>query len=175
MAACATRGNLPAVLAAASADITLETTSGHGHTLGEWLTVFNLLAVVIDPYTHQSGWILPTASRLFLHYEEADIRCAFVACCDAEGARSFLGGFAAEHLVLVDPDRELVRSLGIERLPALVHLAQDASVLGSSQGWNAREWSSVIAGVEETMDWRVRPVMPAPGDPGSFEGTPALG
>ncbi len=175
MAAPALRGNLPAVLAAPSADIRLETMSGRGHTLGEWLVVFNLLAVVIDPYTHQSGWILPTASRIFLHYEEADMRCAFVACCDAEGARSFLGRLADEHLVLLDPDREFVRSLGVERLPALVHLAQDASVLGSAQGWNAQEWSSVIARAEETMDWRVRPVMPAPGDPGNFEGTPALG
>ena len=89
--------------------------SGHGHTLGEWLVVFNLLAVVIDPYTHQSGWILPTASRIFRHYEEADMRCAFVTCCDAKGARDFLGRLADEHLVMLDPDREFVRSLGEHR------------------------------------------------------------
>lgn len=175
MAAPTGRCSLPAVLAAPSTDIKLETISGHGHTLAEWLMVFNLMGVVIDPYTHQSGWILPTASRLFLVYEEADIRCAFVVCSDAEGARSFLGNFADEHLVLLDPDREFVRSLGLERVPALVHLAQDASVLGSAQGWNAEEWSEVISGVEDVMDWRARPVLPTAEDPGSFEGTPALG
>ena len=169
------RGSLPAVQAGASVDIKLETLSGHAHTLGEWLVVFNLLAVVIDPFTHQSGWILPTASRLFLVYEEADVRCAFVVCSDAEGARTFLGRFADEHLVLLDPEREFVRSLGLERVPALVHLAQDASVLGSAQGWDADEWSTVINVVEEVMDWRARPVLPTAEDPGSFEGTPALG
>jgi len=167
--------SLPAVLDAPSTDIKLETLSGHTHTLGEWLVVFNLMGVVIDPYTHQSGWILPTASRLFVVYEEADVRCAFVVCSDAEGARSFLGRFADEHFVLLDPEREFVRSLGLERLPALVHLAQDASVLGSAQGWNAAEWSDVIDGVEDAMDWRARPVLPTAEDPGNFEGTPALG
>ena len=155
-------------------DIKLETVTGHGHTLAEWLVVFNLLGVVIDPYTVQSGWILPTASRLFMVYEEADVRCAFVVCSDAEGARSFLGRFADEHLVLLDPERELVRALGLARLPAIVHLAQDASVFGCAEGWDAQEWSEVIAGVEEHMDWRARPVLPTPDDPGSFKGTPAI-
>ncbi len=166
---------MPAVLAVPSADIKLETITGHGHTLAEWLVVFNLLVVIIDPYTRQSGWILPTASRVLFHYEEADIRCAFVVCSDADGARSFLGRFADEHLVLLDPDREFVRALELEQLPALVHLAQDTSVLGSAQGWDAEEWYEVITGVEEVMDWRMRPVLPTEGDPGNFEGTPALG
>ncbi|WP_419946449.1 hypothetical protein [Candidatus Poriferisodalis sp.] len=163
------------MLAVPATDIKLETITGRGHTLAEWLVVFNLLVAVIDPYTRQSGWILPTASRVLFHYEEADIRCAFVVCSDAEGARSFLGPFADKHLVLLDPDREFVHALDLERLPALLHLAQDASVLGSAQGWNAGEWYDVITGVEEAMDWRARPVLPTADDPGNFEGTPALG
>ena len=169
------RGSLPAVLATPSADIKLATLTGHMHTLAEWLVMFNLMGVVIDPYTHPSGWILPTASRLFGVYDEADVRCAFVVCSDADDARSFLGPFADERLVLLDPAREFARSLGLERLPALVHLAQDASVLGAAQGWDAAEWSAVIDGIEAAMDWRARPVLPTADDPGSFEGTPALG
>ncbi|WP_419842882.1 redoxin family protein [Candidatus Poriferisodalis sp.] len=158
-----------------TADIKLETLSGHTHTVAEWLVVFNLMGVVIDPYTHQSGWILPTAARLFAVYEEADVRCAFVVCSDAQGARSFLGRFADDYLVLLDPEREFVRSLGLERLPALVHVAQDASVVGAAQGWKPEEWTAVIDGIEEAMDWRSRPVLPTIDDPGNFEGTPALG
>ncbi len=172
---CESPASLPAVADTPTPDIKLETLTGHTHTLAEWLVVFNLMGVVIDPYTHQSGWILPTAARLFLVYEEADVRCAFVVCSDAQGARSFLGPYANDHLVLLDPERQLVRSLGLERLPALVHIAQDTSVVGSAQGWNAQEWKAVIDGVEEAMDWWARPVLPTPEDPGNFAGTPALG
>lgn len=137
--------------------------------------MFNLLAVVIDPYTHESGWILPTADRLFSHYDEADIRCVYVVASDGEGARQYLGKYASEQLVLVDPEREFISSLGLERLPALVHVGQDANLLGAAEGWNPEEWSKVIDGVEEAMAWRARPLLPISTDPGLFEGTPAMG
>ena len=113
-----------------SRDIVLATDAGDEQTLDQWLTTFNLLAVVIDPYTHESGWILPTADRLFGHYEEADVRCVYVVASDGEGARQYLGKFAPTRLVLVDPDREFIGSLGLERLPAIVHIGQDGTVLG---------------------------------------------
>ena len=59
---------------------------GTEQTIAQWLTYFNLLTVIIDPYTHESGWIIPTADRIFAHYEEADIRCAFVVTGDGDGA-----------------------------------------------------------------------------------------
>lgn len=158
-----------------SGDLKLATITGHEQTLDEWLIVFNMLVVVIDPYTYESGWILPTAGRLFGTYDEADIRCAFVVASDAEGARSYLGPFADRHLVLLDEDRSLIGALGLERLPAIVHLSQDATVTGCAEGWNPAEWSEVLAGVEEDMDWYSRPLLPAAGDPGAFEGTPAAG
>ena len=65
---------MPSVPSELSSTLSLATDSGEEQSLSQWLTTFNLLAVVIDPYTHQSGWILPTADRLFNHYSEADIR-----------------------------------------------------------------------------------------------------
>ena len=157
-----------------SADLEITDLTGHQATIGVRLQMFNLLAVVIDPYTHQSGWILRTAARLFGHYREADIRCTFIVAGDAEGARSYLGPFAEEFLVLLDPDRVLIEALELELLPALVHLRQDASLAGAAEGWNPQNWAKVLEGVEETMAWRTKPLLPAPGDPGPFAGTPAL-
>ena len=69
---------------------------GAEQKLSQWLTTFNLLAVVIDPYTHESGWIIPTANRIFAHYEEADIRCAFLVTGSGAGARQYLGKYAED-------------------------------------------------------------------------------
>ncbi len=160
---------------AVSPEITLETTAGHSQTLEEWLTVFNLLVVVLDPFTHQSGWIIPTAARMFDHYEEADVRCAFVLTSDADGAQSYLGQYADKYLVLTDSERTFVRSLELEKLPALVHIGQDCAVAGLAQGWVPSQWAEVFTNLEDDMSWRTRPLIPAPGDPGQFEGTPALG
>ena len=147
---------------------------GAAQPLSQWLTAFNLLIVVVARSTHESGWIIPTAHRIFTHYEEADVRCAFLATSDGAGARQYLGRYAQECLVLVDPNRELVRSLGFERLPALAHIAQDGSLAGSAEGWNPQDWKSVLTGVEEAMAWRSRPLLPDSEDPGAFEGTPAF-
>ena len=157
-----------------SAQLEVADLSGYESTLADRLMMFNMLAVVIDPYTHQSGWILPTAARLFNHYNQADVRCCFVVASDAEGAQSYLGPFADDHLVLLDPDRELIGSLELEYLPAIVHLRQDASLAGAAEGWNPAGWLEVLDGVEATMAWRAKPQLPAQGDPAPFAGTPAL-
>lgn len=158
---------------ATSTDIELATLDGHSQTLGEWLTMFNLLAVILDPYTHQSGWIIPTADRLFDIYEEADVRCAFVVTADAEGARSFVGPYAQNNLVLIDPEREFTKFTDVELLPALVHVDQGASVVSAATGWDPSAWTDVLTALEDYMDWRARPQIPGPLDPGPFAGTPA--
>jgi hypothetical protein len=143
--------------------------------LQAWLTLFNLLGVVLDPYTHESGWIIETADRIFAHYSEADIRCCFVVAADADGAREFLGPYADRWLVLCDPDRALVAGMQLDRLPALVHLRQDCSLAGVAEGWHHEQWNAVLEGVERMMAWRAQPVLPHPLDPGPFAGTAALG
>ncbi|NOX32057.1 MAG: hypothetical protein GXP35_18745 [Actinobacteria bacterium] len=158
-----------------SPDIELIDLSGYSAPLGVRLSMFNMLSVVIDPYTHQSGWIIPTAARLFWHYQEADIRCGFIVASDADGARSYLDSYVDAHQVLLDPDRELISSMELQSLPALVHIRQDASLAACAEGWDAADWRVVLDGVEEAMDWRSKPALPITGDPGSFAGTPALG
>jgi len=144
-------------------------------TLHAWLTLFNMLGVVLDPYTRESGWIILTADRIFAHYAEADVRCAFIVTADPAGAREFLGPYADRWLVLLDPERELVRSMELERLPALVHLRQDCSIAGVAEGWHHQEWNEVLDGVEQIMAWRSQPTLPHPLDPGPFAGTSAVG
>lgn len=165
----------PPVATDPSPDVELADLSGWSATLGVRLTMFNMLSAVIDPYTHQSGWIIPTAARLFAHYQEADVRCGFIVAADAEGARSYLGKYADDHQVVLDPDRELITSMGLDELPALVHIRQDASLAASAEGWDPDDWQVVLDSVEAAMSWRTQPQLPAPGDPGAFRGTPALG
>ncbi len=155
-------------------DTVLTHVSGRSYPLESWVTMFNLLVVVVDPYTHESAWILPTAARLFDHYDEADVRVGFVVTADAEGATAYLGPFASEYLVLLDPGRDFVKAVELDRLPALLHLRQDASLGGSAQGWDPEEWRKVLDGMEQDMLWRSQPLLPAPGDPAPFAGTPAL-
>jgi len=168
------RANLAFVATDPSTQLTIATIDGAEQTLSQWLTTFNLLAVVLDPYTYESGWIIPTADRIFAHYEEADIRCAFLVTGNSDGARQYLGKYADSWLALTDEDREFVGSLGLQRLPALVHIGQDGSLVGSAEGWDPAEWRSVLDGVEEAMAWRSKPLLPTSQDPGAFEGTPAL-
>src|SRR4051794_79749 len=47
------------------ADLTLTPLTGEARTLREWVTTFHLALVVLDPYTSESAWILPTAGRIF--------------------------------------------------------------------------------------------------------------
>jgi hypothetical protein len=148
---------------------------GETRPLSDWLTIFNLLAVVIDPYTLESGWIIPTAARIFNHYAEADVRCGFVVTADADGAGEFLGPYADQWYVLLDPERAFVGGTGLEHLPALVHLRQDCTLAGVAEGWDPVAWAAVLDVVERDMAWRTQPVLPHPADPGAFAGTPALG
>ena len=157
-----------------SGDIELGTLHDQSQTLAQWLTLFNLLGVVIDPYTDHSGWVIPTAARIFDHYVEADVRCGFIVLSDAPGARDYLGPYADRYLVLTDNDRALVKSIGLERIPALVHLRQDATIVSLAEGWDPDTWNDVLRSLEDVLAWRSQPQLPLPGDPGPYEGTPAL-
>jgi hypothetical protein len=158
----------------APGDLTLQTLRGPEAPLDRWLTTFHLVLVVLDPYTHESAWLLPTATRILRVYDEADCRVALLMTCDADDAKAFLGPYANEFLTFVDPDRQVVKALDLERVPALVHLRHDRSVAGMAQGWRPDEWREVTEGLSEAMSWS-RPVIPGPRDPAPFEGSPALG
>ncbi|MDH4170818.1 MAG: hypothetical protein OEW42_14640, partial [Acidimicrobiia bacterium] len=68
---------------------------------------------------------------------------------------------------------DLVRSLGLETLPALVAIRQDGQLIGSAEGWDPDSWRTVTEQLSELLSWH-RPVLPGPGDPLAYPGTAAL-
>ncbi|HYD10567.1 MAG TPA: hypothetical protein VEA78_10725 [Acidimicrobiales bacterium] len=158
----------------APADLELRPLNGDAHTLREWLTTFHLVTAVLDPYTAESAWLLPTVGRILRVYDEADCRVAITLTCDEVGARQFLGPYAKEFLTFTDPDRSAVGALGLSTLPALVHIRQDLSIAGCAEGWAPDEWREVTERLSAAMKWS-RPVIPALRDPAPYAGTPAAG
>ncbi|MEN9792167.1 MAG: hypothetical protein RL330_245 [Actinomycetota bacterium] len=156
-----------------SPDLVLEPLGGGGRSLRQWLTTFHLCSVVLDPYTNESSWILDTAVRIMRQFSGAAVRVNFVVTCGPDEARDYLGPLAEEFLVFCDPERTVVKGLGLSELPAFVLIQQNGTVPASAQGWNPAEWKAVAARVAELCAWS-KPTIPAPGDPGSFRGTPAL-
>ncbi len=161
----------PAV-ALASADLEFTALNGSSYPLRDWLTSYPFLLVAIDPYTHESSWILETAGRLIDHYRPADVRIGWLATTDADGCRQFLGEWADSYLVFPDPQRELVKSLGLERLPSLIYIRQDGYI-EAANGWDPQRWGYIAHGVSKLLAW-TKPLVPQPGDPTAFQGTPAL-
>ena len=155
------------------ADLELNPVGGEPRTVQAWLTTFHLCMVALDPFTNESSWLLETAGRLLTSYAPADVRVAFLVTGTDDEARQFLGPWAERVLVFADPDRAAVKGLGIDELPALVHLNASGAVEGSAEGWDPDEWRQVAENLSRILGWS-RPVIPAPGDPTAFAGTPAF-
>ena len=162
------------VVQAPSTDVALTDLAGETHTLADRLTTFPMAVVVLDPYTHESSWILDTARRLFAEYSQADVRVCFAVTADAAGTRSFLGPVADEYLAFADPQRALVEALDLDTLPALVAIRQDGQLIGSAEGWDPDRWREVTAALSELLAWH-RPTLPGPDDPSPYSGTAARG
>jgi hypothetical protein len=154
-----------------SLDSTFTPLTGEPRPLREWLTTFHFASVVIDPYTHESAWILSTAARVMRQFSGAATRVNFVVTAPADDARRFLGPLADEFLVFLDPDRSLTKQMGIGRLPAFVFLRIDGTVQAKAEGWNPAEWRTVAKEIATAVQWSV-PHIPAAGDPGAFAGSP---
>src|ERR1700732_1863289 len=67
-----------AVARAPSPDLTLTPLRGQPRTVAQLLTTFHLLFVALDPFTHESAWILETAARILEGFEQADVRIAWL-------------------------------------------------------------------------------------------------
>lgn len=157
-----------------SGDVVLAPINGEPHTLREWLTTFHLAVVCLDPYTYESAWLIDSAGRILRVFEEADCRVAWLVTAEADDAKKFLGPWSDEILTFADPDRAFVESAGLERLPAFCHVALDGSLAGVAEGWDPEEWDTVSKNLARIMSWR-SPLIPGPGDPVPFPGTPATG
>lgn len=156
------------------ADLLLIPVGREPRTVAEWLTTFQLCIVVLDPFTNESAWLLETSGRLLSNYAAADVRVAFLLTATDEEARRFLGPWAERLLVFADPDRRAVAGFAIEELPAFVHLNSSGAVEDSAEGWDPDAWRRVAENLSRILSWS-RPIIPAPGDPVAYSGTPASG
>jgi hypothetical protein len=147
---------------------------GEARPLEQWLINFQLLAVVLDPYTYESSWILDTAGRILTNFGGSSVRASFIMTCGDDDAREFLGPWYDTTMVFVDPDRAFVRAAELETLPAFVQVRQNLQVADAAEGWQPAAWRAIAHAVATERRW-ARPVIPAGGDPIPYEGSPALG
>ena len=118
-------------------DPTLELTTSKGvtRTLDDWSTMFQLCLVILPDRPEAAEWI-PVARRIFDVLGDSDCRTAYVVTGTRMIAQRILGEEEQRQATFVDPDRTLVKSLGLERLPAFVFLRQDTTVGAASEGWD---------------------------------------
>ena len=153
-------------------DLLLTPLDGDPRSLNDWMKTFHLVSVVLDPYTNESSWILPTAARILRGFQGADVRVNFIVTSDAAGARSFLGPLAKEFLTFTDPDRQMVASLGLIHLPAFVFIRHDGTVAASAEGWEPKAWRRVADTIAVAAAWST-PNIPTLSDPAPFLGSVA--
>ena len=156
------------------ADLLLAPINGEAKTIADWVTTFQLAAVVLDPFTNESAWIIETAGRILMHFREADCRVAFVVTGTADEARQFLGPWADKVLTFADPDRAIVSGLSLNELPAFVQVRHDLHVPAAAEGWDPEQWRAVAESLAQNMSWST-PLIPAYGDPSPYAGSSAAG
>ncbi len=154
-------------------DLVLSPLGAPPRPLTEWLTTFHLATVALDPYTNESSWILPTARRILEGIRGSNARVNFLVTADEADTRAFLGPLVDEFSVFVDPERHVVKALGLATLPAFVFIRVDGTVPAAAEGWDPATWRAVAEAITGTTSW-MTPDIPLLGDPGPFRGTPAL-
>lgn len=152
--------------------IPLTSLTGTTRTLDDWTTMFHLVLVVLPDRPEGSAWV-PIANRIFATFGDSDAKVAFLVPGNAIMANRLLEGSNAEYSVFLDPDRALIESLGLERLPAFVHLRQNATLANVAEGWDPTEWQRVARAVATAMSW-TSPAVSRPRDPAPTPGWPAL-
>ncbi len=148
----------------------LSTSKGVSRTLDDWSTMFQLCLVILPDRPEAAAWI-PVAERISAVLGDSDCRIAFVVTGSPFIASRILGEAGEKLATFVDPDRTLVSSLGLERLPALVFLRQDTTVGAATEGWDPAAWQAVAKEVARAMAWSVPDVAP----PGEAIPTPTPG
>jgi hypothetical protein len=154
-------------------DLVLTPLRGEPRTVDEWVTLFVLGIVVLDPFTYESAWILEEAGRILETYSPADVRVGFLVTGTADEAREFIGPWADRLLAFADPDRTAVKALGLTSLPAFVVVDMAGKVGAVAEGWNPAEWRAVAKHLSLLLSW-THPSIPGDKAPGPYEGSPAL-
>ena len=157
-------------VAALDGDPDLKVLNGEARPFSEWLTTFPMVLAAIDPFTHESSWLLGSIHRIFHHYREAGVRVAWLVTGPDDGVTKFLATYSDDFLTFVDPNYAAVRALGLSTLPAFVLIKQDGSIAATAEGWNPAEWSAVSEAIETITSWT--PItIPGPNDPSPYAGT----
>jgi hypothetical protein len=144
--------------------------TGVTRTLDDWATVFNL-ALIVLPDRPEGATFIPVIERIFATFGESDVRTIICVPATAAITKRILGPLVDQYLVWCDPDRALVSGLGLERLPAFVHLRQDTTLVTAAQGWSPTEWQKVADEIAKHEHWS-SPIVTGPGDPTPTPGWP---
>lgn len=155
-------------------DLSLAPLGSEARDLEEWLTTFHLASVVLDPYTNESSWVLKAATRVLRGFRDSHARVNFIVTADEADTKRFLGPLTDDFLVFCDPDRAVVKAMGLERLPAFAFIRVDGELVAVAEGWNPAAWREVADAISTATKWR-SPLIPAAGDPSPFAGSPASG
>ena len=150
--------------------LALTSLKGVTRTLDDWATVFNL-AVVILPGRREASGFVPVVDRIFRTFGDSDVRTIVCVTSTPAITERILGDVTDRWLVFCDPDGTLATSLGLERLPAFVHLRQDTTLVTAAQGWSPREWQRVADNIAKTQHWTT-PVVAGRNDPPPTPGWP---
>ena len=148
--------------------IELTSITGAARTLDDWATVFNLAVVLLPGRPEAAAWV-PVIDRIYATLGDSDVRTTVCVSANAAITRRILGDAASRWLTFCDPDQRLATGLGLERLPAFVHLRQDTSLVTVAQGWSASEWQRVADEIAKKQHWS-SPHVAAPGNPRATPG-----
>jgi len=154
-------------------DVIVRPLGGKDRSLADQVGLFQLVLVVLDPYTYESSWVLETAGRILTNFMGADCRAAFMVTAGEKETREFLGPWSERLMVFCDPDRVFVKAADIHELPAFVHIEHDCTIAGKAEGWDPETWRPIADNIGRIMSWST-PQFPIAGDPVPFAGTPAL-
>ena len=154
-------------------DLVLTPLNGEPRGVDDWVTLFPLALVALDPFTYESAWLLEEAGRILTSFTAADVRVGWLVTASKDEARSFLGPWAETLLTFADPDRDAIKALGLSTLPAFVVIDMAGKVPTVAEGWDPVEWRKAVAHLATILDWS-KPAIPGAGAPGPYPGTPAL-
>ncbi|MEY2406438.1 MAG: hypothetical protein QOH64_3096 [Acidimicrobiaceae bacterium] len=154
-------------------DLVLAPLTGEPRTVDEWVTLFVLGLVVLDPFTYESAWLLEEAGRILESYAPADVRVGFIVTGTADEARQFLGPWVDRLLAFSDPERAAVKAMGLTSLPAFLVVDMAGKIAEAAEGWHPDEWRAVAAHLATLLSW-TRPTIPGDKAPGPYDGSPAL-
>jgi len=143
---------------------------GVTRTLDDWATVFNILLIVL-PGVPEGAAFIPVVDRIFSTFGDSDVRTVVCVPSTKTITKRILGNSVDRWLTWLDPDRALVDSLGLERLPAFLLLRQDTQLVTAVQGWSPTEWQRVASEIARKEHWTT-PIVTGKGDPAPTPGWP---